>query len=407
MRWDREKYPAAPFHIEHSIGEFYAGVAYYVFDDAWCEGKLMGLAPYGRPGRFNASAFDVRDGRAFMRTDWLDLVDPARNGRYACFHENFQYYADLALWAQTELENVVLAMFQAAHERAPHQNVAYAGGVALNAVTNHKVTAQTDFADIYIQPAAGDNGLAVGCCYYGWMVEFGRPKVAHSGSTYFGRIYPTDTLRSALDAHADQLEFYRSDDVCADVAELLAEDEVHVVGWYQGGAEFGPRALGNRSILANPMHQDIRNYVNRKIKTREDFRPFAPSVLEEAVGEYFDNIANSPYMIMISQTHEEWKKKIPGVVHKDGTARVQTVSKELNPKYHRLIEEFGKRTGVPILVNTSFNGRGQPIVETADDALAVFLAKKNMDTLVLGDYIVRHRVEAYVGSPLVVAEASE
>lgn len=390
IKWDRLCYPVAPFDIEHSIAEFYGGISYYVFDDEFCEGKLMGLAPYGRPRIFEFDVFEFKEGRVFLKYDWMKNIDPFLGGKYRCFSEYFQYYADLAYFAQEQIEAAIIYVFNAYHDKYSHKNVGYAGGLALNAVANAKLFKNTKFENFYFQPAAGDNGLAIGCCYYGWIEVLKKEKIQHNGLTYFGKQYNNTEININFDKYKDKIEVIRTNQFVKKAAKLLAEGKV--LGWFQGGSEFGPRALGHRSILADPRRKDIRNFVNKRVKSREDFRPFAPSVLVEDVAIYFDCHDESPYMILTAQTKDKWIEKLAGVVHIDGSARIQTVSRDINPQYYSLIEEFKAITDISVLLNTSFNGREMPIVETPQDAIDFFVKSKAMDVLVIEDYILIKKV---------------
>jgi len=375
--------------MEHSLGEFYDSISYYVFNEDFCAGKLMGLAPFGRPNIFNFEAFEYHDNRVFIKTDWINNFDPYLGSKYQCFSEYFQYYADVAYWAQRQLEKALSYIFNACYDMMPSENIGYAGGVALNAVANAYLLKNTRYSNFYFQPAAGDNGLAIGCCYYGWLKVLEREKIKHNASTYFGRTYQENDIKMCLSDRSSKINYYRGENYILDTAKLLNDGKT--IAWFQDGSEFGPRALGHRSILADPRRKDIKNFINRKIKSREDFRPFAPSVLLEDSTMYFDCTTESPYMILVAQTKDEWQKTIPGVVHKDGSARIQTVTKDLNNKYYQLITEFKKLSGVSILLNTSFNGRGMPIVETVEDAVEFFIKAKELDALVIQDYIITRK----------------
>ncbi|MEW8030291.1 MAG: carbamoyltransferase C-terminal domain-containing protein [Candidatus Thiodiazotropha sp.] len=382
---DREKYPAASWDMEHSIGEFYEGVAHYVFNEFNCEGKLMGLAPYGKAGISLGEPFVYKNGRVFLTNDWWDKIDPARGGKYRKLKDEFQYYADIAYWAQRNLEKAVKYIFNSYYDMHPMSNVAYAGGVALNAVVNGKLYNDTKYDNFYFQPAAGDNGLSIGCAYYGWLKVLGNRKIGHNGSTYFGIRYSHDEIGKILSEYSDKIEYYQSDDYVEITANYLADSKV--ISWYQDSSEFGPRALGHRSILADPRIADMQDHINRNIKFREDFRPFAPSVLLEDASKYFEFSHESPYMIIVADVKNEWRSKIPAVVHVDGSARIQTVTQKMTPKYYSLIKQFKEKTGVPILLNTSLNVKGMPIVETPKETIEMFLLGE-LDVLVIHDYIV-------------------
>jgi len=380
-----KNYPMRPNTTLHSIGGLYLAASMYVFSGFEDPGKLMGLAPYGRPGIYDFEIFELKDGRTFVRYDWMEAFNrPCRN--YEQFKQDFQYYADIAYWVQRELERAILYVINARYELAPSKRLAYAGGVALNAVANRLILKNTKFKDIYIQPAAGDNGLAVGCAYYGWMEALKQERVLHSGSMALGRPYRGRRVAKALEAYKESVSFAAPDDYIQQTAALLAAGKT--VGWFQDGAEFGPRALGHRSILADPRRVEMRDFINAKIKFREDFRPFAPSVLAEDASVYFDCDYESPYMILIAPVRPEWRQVIPSVTHLDQSARIQTVKASVSPKYYELLRAFKEQAGISVLLNTSFNRRGMPIVETPEQALDFFL-NCDLDVLVLDNFIVR------------------
>jgi carbamoyltransferase len=264
--------------------------------------------------------------------------------------------------------------------------------VALNAVANRRLLKEGPFERLYIQPAAGDNGIAIGCAYYGWLEVLGKSRIRHSGPVYFGRRYETAEVTQALEKYAQLVTLSRCEEPAEEAASSLAEGKV--VGWFQGGSEFGPRALGNRSILADPRKRDIRDHINAKVKFREDFRPFAPSVLAEDAATYFDCDYDSPHMLLTSPVRPEWRDAIPAVVHLDGSARLQTVSRGDNPLYCDLLTAFKRRTGIGLLLNTSLNKRGMPIVETPEDAIMLFLYS-GIDVLFIGDMAVRKPADFY------------
>lgn len=378
-------YPMCPNTTQHSIGGMYLAASMYVFSGFEDPGKLMGLAPYGRPGIYDFEIFDLREGRAFVRYDWMErFCKPCRD--YEQFKRDFQYYADIAYWMQREVERAVLYVARHRYQIAPQKNLAYAGGVALNAVANRRLMTETPFENIYIQPAAGDNGLAIGCAYYGWMEVLGRERVRHTGSMSLGRSYRSSAVKEAIARQRSSVEFEESVDVVQQTAELIAAGKV--VGWFQGGAEFGPRALGHRSILADPRKPEMQNFINAKVKFREDFRPFAPSVLAEHCSTYFECEYESPYMILVAPVRSEWQHALPSVTHQDKSARIQTVTSEVSPLYYELLRAFGDKTGVYALLNTSFNRRGMPIVETPEQAVQFFLDCA-LDVLVIDNFIVR------------------
>jgi len=378
-------YPMYPPTTRHSIGGVYLAASMYIFSGFEDPGKLMGLAPYGRPGVYDFEIFDLRDGRAFARYDWMEQFQrPARTPE--ALRRDFAYYADIAYWVQREVERALLYIFRARHALAPADNVVYAGGVALNAVANARLLAETPFKSFYIQPAAADNGLAIGCAFYGWMEVLKQERRRHNGSTCFGRRHTNASIVAALEAQSDRVDVCETEDHVEVAADALANG--HVIAWFQGGAEFGPRALGHRSILADPGRPDVRTFINAEIKRREDFRPFAPSVLAEDVSVFFDCAYESPYMILVAPVRPEWRARLQSVVHTDDSARIQTVTRDSDPKYHRLLTQFKARRGFSVLLNTSFNKRHMPIVETPAEALAFFLGCP-LDLLVIEGFVVR------------------
>ncbi len=287
---------------------------------------------------------------------------------------------------QTEIERVLLDLVNDRYERSPSPNLAYAGGVALNAVANSRILRETGFERLFIQPAAGDNGLAIGCAYYGWLETLGKEAVRADGTTYFGPAYPADRVKRAVAECGDAISVEPSAELEKDVARLLADGKV--VAWYRGGSEFGPRALGHRSILGHPGIPGLGDHINKDIKFREDFRPFAPSVIAEEASRYFETDGHdSPHMILVFQVRPHYRELLANVVHRDGSSRLHTVTEQSEPAYFRLLKEFKALTGLPVLLNTSLNKRGMPIVETPEDALSLFL-ECALDALVLDDMLI-------------------
>jgi carbamoyltransferase len=371
----------------HSIGGLYWAASIYCFRTFSDAGKLMGLAPYGREGAHDGQIFDLRDGRVFLRYDWMRGMDrPARS--YEEFKANFQYYADFARWVQRETERAILYVVAARHALAPRDNLVYCGGVALNAVANHRIRSEGPFKDVYFMPPAGDNGIAIGCAYYGWMQVLGRDRVRHDGGTCLGRGYAEDEVAADLRLFEGRVDVEREPNVVERAAELLAGGKV--VAWFQGGAEFGPRALGHRSILAHPGIAGLRDFINARVKDREDFRPFAPAVLEHRARDYFAMDWPSPYMILVAPVRDERRASLSEVTHVDGSARVQTVSRAADPLFFGLLQAFERRTGLPVLLNTSLNKRGMPIVETPEQALDLLLGTA-LDALIIGSLVVTRR----------------
>lgn len=383
--WGRlEKYPMQPGTTMHSIGGIYGAVSRYVFGGMDDPGKLMGLAPYGKAGRYDFEIFDLKSGRVFLRYDWMKQFNSPMLSAEE-MKQNMQACADLAYWVQREIERALMYVVNARFESAPMENLAVSGGVALNAVANRRLLSTSKFQRMHFQPAAGDNGLSIGCAYYGWLQHIKQSKRTNRVSTFHGRAYLQHDIESALERHADITATVDRGFVDT-TAELLSKGAK--VGWFQGGAEFGPRALGHRSILADPRDAGNRDFINTKVKFREDFRPFAPSVPFDDVSTYFDQSFPSPYMNLVSHVREEWRSAIPAVVHEDSSARVQTVTPETDANFYELHKRFKIRSGISVLLNTSLNRRGMPIVETPNEAIEL-LQSTALDVLVLENYIVR------------------
>jgi carbamoyltransferase len=386
----QQRYPMHPGTSMHSIGGAYLGVSQYVFRGMEDPGKLMGLAPYGRPNVYSFDMFTLRDGRVFLNYDWMSEFDrPARDAQE--FKQNFQYYADVAWWAQRQIERALLYVVESRYETCAAENLGYAGRVALNAVANRLIRTQSRFKNLYIQPAAGDNGLAIGCAYYGWLQVLEGRRQPHNRSSSLGRRYSRDEVGSALEKQRARIEFVERPDIIEAAADLLVSGKV--IAWFQGSSEFGPRALGHRSILALPNVEGVRDFINAKIKFREDFRPFAPSVLAEDAAVYFDQDYDSPYMILVAPIRAQWRDRMPAIVHRDGSCRVQTVHSEISPRYHSLHEALKRRDLPPVLLNTSLNRRGTPIVETPREAIQLLL-ETSLDALVMEDFVVLKRAVA-------------
>lgn len=403
---------------KHSIGGVYEQASHYCVRGMADLGKLMGLAPYGREGVIEKRIFELRDGRLFVDDDWMRGFDrPARTAED--LKRDFQYYADIACWVQREAERALLYLVESRYEMHPASNLAYAGGVALNAVANARILQQSKFRQLYMVPAAGDNGIALGCAFYGWLEVLGRERILHSGSTCFGRSYGNPGVATALRSLEDtsappqtagdrdtvvprksavrpllrgDVSWRRDSDPAGAAARMLAEGKV--IAWFQGGSEFGPRALGRRSILADPRKPGVADLINLRVKRREDFRPFAPSVLLEDAPTYFEADFESPYMILVAQVREPWRETLRSVVHRDGSARLQTVTPDWNPRYYDLLKACKRLTGLPILLNTSFNRKGMPIVETPEEAIHFFREADGLDALVMEDFILEHKAAA-------------
>lgn len=383
--WGARGRPLSPPTTLHSIGGVYQAFSLYVFGDFSDSGKLMGLAPYGDSRQFDFPLFELRDGQAFLCRETLDKFTMPAKSRIA-LKSNFQYYANVARYVQSEIERALLYLVNDRYDRCPSRSLAYAGGVALNAVANSRILRETGFERLFIQPAAGDNGLAIGCAYYGWLEVLGRERIRSDGKTYFGPVYPADRVRRAIADCGERVRVEPCADLEQRVARLLADGKV--IAWYRGESEFGPRALGHRSILAHPGLPGLGDHINSNIKFREDFRPFAPSVIADEASRYFEcDGYDSPYMILVFNVRPRYRELLANVVHRDGSSRLHTVTEQSEPAYYRLLQEFKALTGLAVLLNTSLNKRGMPIVETPEEALSLFL-ETALDALVIDDMLV-------------------
>jgi carbamoyltransferase len=418
----------------HSLGLLYSAFTYYCgFKVNSGEYKLMGLAPYGNPDSERVRSWrdlileelvDVReDGSLLLNMDYFDYA----TGLKMCCDDKWtslfgvpprpreshldQRYMDLALAIQQVTEEIVLRLAETAKKLTGADNLVMAGGVALNCVANGKLLRRGTFKDIWIQPAAGDAGGALGAALAAWHIVSGKerklpnPALDNMQGAYLGPEFGGDEMVRLARRHQAPYRRYQDfDELSKEVAALLAQGQV--AGWFQGRMEFGPRALGNRSILGDPRHPEMQKRLNLKIKYREGFRPFAPSVLMEECATYFDLETPSPYMLLVAPVKEEkrhplppdyenlemferlyhLRSEVPAITHVDYSARIQTVHKETNEKYWRLIKAFHDLTGCGLIVNTSFNVRGEPIVCTPEDAYQCFM-RTEMDYLVMGDFL--------------------
>jgi carbamoyltransferase len=294
---------------------------------------------------------------------------------------------DIAASVQKVCEEVVLRMTRYIHKETGLPNLCMAGGVALNCVANGRVIRETPFKNLFVQPAAGDAGGAVGVAHYLYNTIEKQPRGRAWSHAYLGPAYNDAEIREYLDSAGAKYRLLSDAELVQSTARLLSQG--NVIGWFQGRMEFGPRALGGRSILADPRDPKMRDTLNMKIKFREGFRPFAPSVLADKASDWFEIDCDSPYMLLVAQVREG-KRVIPSVTHVDNSARLQTVTREESPLYYALIEEFERITGVPVIINTSFNVRGEPIVCTPHDAYLCFM-RTNMDQLVLGHHLLEKK----------------
>ncbi len=375
----------------NSLGVFYAEFTGYLgfekYSDEW---KVMGLAPYGQPG-VNLRQFIVPDDTPY----WVNAprllshdsdasgIEALLGPKRAPESEIENRYKDIAFAVQEQCETALLTLVRMAVEKTRCRNLCLAGGVALNSKANGKILTSDLVDRLFIQPAAADDGVALGAALAPYLDFGGRLPVTAMRHVYLGPQCADAEVEKALRTY--KLQYTRLDDVAKTTAEMIADGKI--VGWFQGRMEFGPRALGSRSILADPRDPEMNTKVNNAVKFREWWRPFAPSMLAEVAGEYLESACNSPFMVLTAQVKPEKRSVIPAVTHVDGSARPQTVERDINPLYWRLISEFGKRTGVPVVMNTSFNLRGEPIVNSPTDAIRTFFSS-GMDTLVIGSFLV-------------------
>jgi carbamoyltransferase len=410
---------AGAIAFPHSLGMYYTAVSQYLgFRKFGDEYKVMGLAAYGEPAYLDEFRRIVRtDGGIGFRLGLeyfqhhrtgpeMTWRDAGKTPELAPMFSDFmaerlgpardpaapveKVHRDGAATLQARLEEVLFQMLRELHARTGQKAVCLAGGVAFNCVANGKIFDETPFEQIFIQPAAGDGGLSIGAAYFVHHQVLGQPRTFVMENAYWGPGYTPEQMRAAVSASRLQGEGMV---ICELPEEVIAKEAAKeiaagkILGWYQGRAEWGPRALGNRSIVADPRRADMKDILNARIKHREMFRPFAPSVLAEVTGEYFEKSYPCPFMTQAYSVRPEKRAAIPAPTHVDGTGRLQTVTREANPRYWRLIREFGNLTGVPVVLNTSFNDN-EPIVCRPEEAIECFLRTK-MDVLVLGDILVR------------------
>ena len=412
-------------HFPHSLGLLYSAFTYYTgFKVNSGEYKLMGLAPYGKPiyrdhiiknlidikedgsFRLNMEYFNYATGLTMTNSKFSELF--GKKVRNPESEQLTQFHMDIAASIQVVTEEIVLKLTRDLAKKYKIRNLCMAGGVALNCVANGKILKDNIFNNIWIQPAAGDAGGSLGAALAYWHKELKKPRIYSSidnmNGSYLGPKYQNDQIQYSLKELKGVYKKLDDSSLIQEVALQLSNQKT--IGWFQGRMEFGPRALGSRSILADPRSEAMQKILNLKVKFRESFRPFAPSVLAEDVQKWFDLKCNSPYMLLVAEIKKSLqismskdqqnlfgidklnikRSIIPAVTHVDYTARVQTVHKETNPRFYNLLNEFKKLTNCPVLVNTSFNVRGEPIVNTIEDAFKCFMGT-NLDILVCENYI--------------------
>lgn len=382
----------------NSLGSFYETVTQFCgFKPNYDEGKTMGLAPMGDPSVYKDEV------------DKMIRVDNKGRLKVDLSYFNFQYltkdlyskkflkifgeprasdgefkdnHLNAAAAFQHVLENKVLEMCHILHEKTKADYLVISGGVSLNSVMNGRIVRETPFKDVYVMPAAGDNGTAIGAAYYLYNGLQKNPRVFVHDDPYIGTKYSNEDIKKAIDGAKLKAQYVED---ASEVAATLLE-KGKIIGWFQGAMEIGPRALGNRSILANPSYPDMKRKINAEVKHREAYRPFAPSALVESYKDYFDLEVEAPFMLKVCNVLKDKQAIIPSITHVDGSARLQTVNKKTNPKYHSLIYKLGEKTGVPVVLNTSFNIQGEPVVESPKDALRCFYST-GLDALVIGNYV--------------------
>jgi carbamoyltransferase len=384
----------------HSLGLLYSAFTYYLgFKVNSAEYKVMGLAPYGEPRfydlitrelvsieddgsfRLNMRYFTYEYGLKMVGIRFAKLFgEPAREPEAKLT----QFHKDAAASLQKVTNTIMVRMARHVQKETGMKNLCLAGGVALNCVSNSEILENTAFGDLFIQPAAGDAGGSVGAAYLVYSTILGRPRSYVMKNVFLGPEFSDDQIEALLQSKNVRHSKCSRPEMLRETARLIAEQKV--VGWFQGRMEFGPRALGSRSILADARNAKNQTIVNLKIKFRESFRPFAPTVLEERAKDYFDFDRPSPFMLFVAGVRID-RRTIPAVTHVDGSARLQTISRDQNPLFYDLLAEFDRQTGCPVMINTSFNVRGEPIVCTPEDAWRCFM-RTEMDVLVMGSFII-------------------
>lgn len=393
-------------NLPHSVGVLYLCTTNYLGFQTGDEYKVMGLAAYGTPRyldkfrriirthpdgtyRLDTSYFTVQHspGRyvGYVAQKFLDLFGPARTQD----SEITQEHMDIAASLQAALEEVVFHMLRHLHQQTGSKNLCLAGGVAQNSVLCGKIARKTPFINVFIQPASGDNGCSLGSAYWVYNQILDQPRGEPFPGCYLGPEFTDTQIRAQLEVA--KLKYRKPADIAEATAKLIARGKI--VGWFQGRMEWGARALGNRSILADVTNPEMTNIVNRYVKHREDFRPFAPACIAERASDYFDRDGPTPYMLEVVAAKAKAKAKMPAIVHVDGTARLQTVTRTQNPLFYRLLEEIGRIRGAPCVLNTSFNIKGEPIVCTPLDAVKCW-AGTGLDALVVGPFLLEKQTLA-------------
>lgn len=406
-------------YFPHSLGIFYSAMTQYLgFPHYGDEYKIMGLAPYGNPieiekirkivnlhdnGKFSLNLNYFNHHRKNVAMEW-EGGEPKIAALYSSELEQLlgkargqsepltDYHKNIAAATQSMYEETFFHVLRHVARQTKEKNLTISGGCAMNSVANGKIYEQTDFKNVYIQSAAGDAGGAIGAAFLVWNQRLSKPRTFQMNHSYWGPAYDSEAITRIIEAAETDLarqgckvrNIADEQVLCKETAIAISEGKV--IGWFQGRMEWGPRALGNRSILGDPRRADMKEILNLKIKKRESFRPFAPSILRSEVSQWFETDVDVPFMLQVLQIKLEKRKEIPAVTHVNGSGRLQTVEESQNPRYYRLIQSFKEITQVPILLNTSFN-ENEPVVCSPEQALNCFL-RTNMDVLVLGNYFI-------------------
>ncbi|CAN5294000.1 carbamoyltransferase C-terminal domain-containing protein [soil metagenome] len=404
-----------------SIGHFYTAIgAMAGMKELHEEGKTMGLASYGKPSKYidflRKYTNTNPDGSYYINPNFIigifgNTLGPVHYGWSSPQPEAQKIWdefmlmrgkpirlanedvsqddMDIAFAGQVILEEIVLGLAQRTKNLTDSENLCLAGGVALNSVVNGKIVQSGLFKNVFIFPASGDDGQAIGKLFNN-IHTLGLPINTKSETAFYGPIYSKEQIITAIEKYQDKVETVdiKNKDFLEEIADRISSGKV--IGWFQGGSELGPRALGHRSILADPRNANMREYINSQVKNREWYRPLAPVIIEEDVNAYFDTNTPSPFMLLVSNVKEDKRDLLPAITHVDGSARLQTVNQEQEPIFYGLLKQFQAKTGIPILLNTSFNRKGEPIVETPENALEAFVNMK-LDLLVLGDIVLQKK----------------
>lgn len=384
----------------HSLGSFYEAITQFCgFRTNYDEGKTMGLAPMGDYRIFYDEVSKLvsvdKTGQLHFDLTYFNYQNMSWKRLSPKFYNKFgsgrkhgekieKHHMDMAAAFQRVLEDKVLEICEILYQQTKADYLVISGGVSLNSVMNGRIVRESPFEDVYVMPAAGDNGTAIGAAFYLYngILEF--PRTFIHENPFVGTSYTNDEIKKVIDGAKLNSEYHEN--ICNTAANELVDGKI--IGWFQGAMEIGPRALGNRSILANPAFPQMKDKINEEVKFREAYRPFAPSAIVESYKEYFDLDVEAPFMLKVCQVKKEKQRIIPAITHVDGSARLQTVNKETNPRYHELIKLVGEKTGVPVVLNTSFNIQGEPVVESPKDAIRCFFST-GLDVLIIGNYLLR------------------